>query len=238
MDESLRYGEYTIDGRLNCMLDEHIRFSIYRSSYDKYVYERYEDDELIKKRFITVEDILKISILPVTPQNVPAKYTNHMMVVLSDSIILNKNNTTECYLVIPIEIGIIIDNHIIDAYSLGYTKYALYGLPQRGIICRYAKSSIYTEIPRVDQFREAIVRSVFKNYSSDIKVINRLVFPIESANLYYDDSNTYFDMVDATLETKLNIDILTVRVLTIEWNAKKTSLGKEFNNIYTMEWGY
>ncbi len=235
---SLHYGEYTVEDRLSYMLDEHIEFTIYRVSYDKYAYERYENHELITKQFIATDDLLKISILPLPPQNVPANYTNHMMLVLLEPIVLNKNNTTECYLTMPIEVGIVIDSHILDVYSLGYTKYALYGLPERGIICRYAKSNIYTQIPKVDPFREAIVKCLFKNYSDNIKIIKKLIFPISGANLYYDDNNTYFDMIEAILETKLNIETLTVKVRNMEWNAKKVSLGKEFNDTYIMEWGY
>lgn len=235
---SIKYGEYPIEDRFNCMLDDDKEFTIYRLGSNRYVYERYEEDELKLKKIIASDDILNIGIFPISPQNVPNRYANHMMLVLSSPIVIGAKSSIECYTLMPIEIGIVINSTIIDAYSLGYTKYTLYGIPERGIICRYYQSEVYTDIPKAEPLRTAIVRCLIKNYDNDTKTISKIVYPIEGADLYYNNTDAYFDMLEVILETKFNRDIAKVNVRDMEWNANKTNFGKAFHDSYVMEWGY
>ncbi|RMF30642.1 MAG: DUF432 domain-containing protein, partial [Candidatus Nitrosothermus koennekii] len=197
-----------------------------------------EQDELKLKKIIAGDELLTIGIFPITPQNIPNRYANHMLLALSSNIIVSSKSSVECYLIMPIEIGIAVNNTIIDVYSLGYTKYALYGIPERGIICRYYKSDVYTDIPKLEPLREAVVRCLLKNYTNDTKTISKIVYPIDGADLYYDNTDAYFDMLEVIFEKKLNTDILNVNVRDMEWNASKTNFSKPFNTSYVMEWGY
>ncbi len=235
---SIKYGEYSIEDQFSSMLDDNNRFVIQKLSYNKYAYERYEGKESKGKKIIASDDILKIGVFPITPQNIPNKYANHMLISLSTPLVINARTSVECYLIMPIEVGIVTNNVIIDVYSLGYTKYALYGIPERGIICRYYKSEAYADIPKLEPFKEAAVRCIFKNYTDYAKIISKIVYPIDGADLYYNNTDAYFDMLEIIFESKLNVDVINIKVREIGWNAKKTNLGKPFNDSYIMEWGY
>lgn len=234
---SLRYGEYTIDDKAEFIIDDEREFNIKRISSNVYQYERYENNEL-KLTKIIVSDLLRLGIYPITPQNVPSKYAEYMMIVF-DPIVLENNSSLICYLTMPIEIGITVSNSIIDVLSLNTTKYSLYGTPERGIICRYYKSKVYTDLQTLYPLplREAIVSCKLKNYSGSTKSISKIVFPIEGIDLYYNDIYAYFDMLDITIESKI-IDIVNIKIASMEWNANKTNFGKEAKNTYLMEWGF
>ncbi|MEM2855635.1 MAG: DUF432 domain-containing protein [Candidatus Nitrosocaldaceae archaeon] len=237
MINDIKYGQYSIDEKTVFTLNDHNRFVVYRNRYNSYVYEKYEDEELKESKLIASEDTLKMDILPITPINVPGKYASYMMLEFNP-IILSPKSSFTCYLTMPVEIGVCVDNTIIDTYSLGYTKYVLYGNPERGIICRYNKSNIYEEIPHLTPLIDAAVRCTLINNTDQLKSISKIVYPIEGADMYYKDAYAYFDGVVATIETKFIVDIVSVEVKEVEWNANKTRLGKQFKSSYIMEWGF
>ncbi len=238
---ALRYDEYDVKDSIEFDINSDIRFTINRLDYNRYGYDRYEHSKHVMSKIIAYHDTLKVGVYPIAPTNIPNRYAEHAMIILEEQLIVSPRSSIECYLKMPIEVGVVAlmeDPIIVDSYSLGYTKYALYGLPERGIICRYYKSKVYLDIPKVKHLQEAIVPCIFRNYSNSSKIINRVVFPIKDRDLYYDQSNAYFDRVEMVLQEKLGRDVAEVNVIDAEWNAKRARIGKAYSNRYIMEWGF
>ncbi len=77
---------------------------------------------------------------------------------------------------IPIDIGIYIDNNLIHKTSPSTIKYALYGPPNTGVLCRYIDSNIVASTPK-DYL--GIMRISIENSHEDVVNVNKVVIPIK-----------------------------------------------------------
>ncbi|MEM2759792.1 MAG: DUF432 domain-containing protein [Nitrososphaerales archaeon] len=235
------YGEYTVEQKIEKHFDKN-HLVMFRVDYNKYGYQRFENGNLITEKVIASDRSLKLGIYPVAPLNIPAKYASHMMLKLITPLVLDPKSHVDAYITMPIEIGVVhstdTDVQIIDVFSTAQPRYALYGTPELGILCRYHETRINPEIPKATAYKEAILRVHFHNYTDKISTINRIVFPIEGADFYYRKNEAYYNDLEALVQERLLQEVLEVDVTNAEWVGERTNLKQKFDGRYTMELGF
>ncbi|MEM0030604.1 MAG: DUF432 domain-containing protein [Candidatus Nitrosocaldus sp.] len=249
LQESLAYGEYTIEGEewKNRVVDK-ILLSIKRVEHGKYVYERYEGDKRVASKFIdtSVSDALHLCIYPVmaiyTPQ--PANYAKHLLLKFKDPLVMDTKSSLECYIKIPVEVGIfeMYDGRttMIDVFATKLIKYALYGMPENGVICRYRESTVYFNMPRAEPFAEAVAHVRLHNYLDRIVTVSMLVIPIEGIDLYYSGTEAMLDTVSTIIRQGVRNEVVDVKVEEgSESGWSKTRVNPTVvTRSYTMELGF
>lgn len=78
---------------------------------------------------------------------------------------------------IPIDIGIYVNNNLIHRISSSTIKYALYGPPNTGILCRYIDSNVIANTPK--DYLGIMNISIANNHKGVINV-NKVIVPIKS----------------------------------------------------------
>lgn len=222
--------------------------SIKRVEHTKYLYERFDGEKRVASRFIdtSVSDALHLCVYPVvaiyTPQ--PANYAKHIMLKFKDPLVMDTKSSLECYIKIPVEVGIfdMYDGRatMIDVFTTRLIKYALYGMPDNGVICRYRESTVYFKMPRAEPFAEAVAHVRLHNYLDRIVTVNMLVIPIEGIDLYYHGTEAMLDTVTAVIKQGIRNEIVEVKVEeSSETGWSKTSVNPAISSrSYTMELGF
>ena len=236
-----QYGEYTIEQKIGKQFGS-INLVMFRIDHNKYGYQRFENGNLVVEKVIASDRRLVLGIFPIAPLNIPAKYGSHVMLKLTTPLVIDTKSHVDAYLIMPVEVGVVRTNEgdvqIIDTFSVGQPKYALYGIPEAGLVCRYFETRINSEIPKVTAFSEAVVRAHFHNYTNKISTINRIVFPVEGADFYYRNHEAYYRDIEVVIEGSLLQAVLSINVTDGEWVGKKTNLKQKFDGKYIMEWGF
>ncbi|MFQ5940800.1 MAG: DUF432 domain-containing protein [Nitrososphaerales archaeon] len=241
VEELDQYGEYTVEQKL----EKHFGFNsivMFKVDHNKYGYQRFEDGNLLVEKVIASDMPLVLGIFPVAPINTPAKYGSHVMLKLITPLVIDPKSHVDAYLTMPIEIGVVRstsdDVQILDVFSVSQPKYALYGIPELGRICRYYATRINSEIPKASANSEAVVRVHFHNYTNKICTINRIVFPIEGADFYYRKNEAYYNDIEVVVEEQVLHTILNIDVANADWVGKRTDLKQKFAGKFAMEWGF
>jgi len=241
VEEFDHYGEYTVEQKMEKHFGSN-SLVMFKVDHNKYGYQRFENGNLAVEKIIASDRPLVLGIFPVAPLNTPAKYGSHIMLKLITPLVLDPKAHVDAYLTMPIEIGVVRssggDVQIIDVFSGGRPKYALYGTPEHGIICRYYEPRINPEIPKATPYSEAVVRVHFHNYTGKINTINRIVFPIEGADFYYRKNEAYYNDLEVVIGEKLLQTVLEIDVANAEWVGKRTDLKQKFDGKYVMERGF
>ncbi|UXD22110.1 hypothetical protein IPA_01720 [Ignicoccus pacificus DSM 13166] len=95
---------------------------------------------------------------------------------------------------IPIDVEVVMEaqdeygrtrSYLIDIIELGDVYYALYGKPERGVLCRYHKAKLGTW----NWIKEAQFRIQIVNQTDKTITMNRLVFPTLLPDVYYKPSS-------------------------------------------------
>jgi len=152
-----------------------------------------EDKNKIEKDIFTESG--RVIVNPVEPVNLPKEITNFLQIEFKKPFFSEPKSSVEVYITFPIEIAVFIAAKksvgAIDIFSLQNPKYTLYGDPRTGIICRYWKSEIYTDIPEVDMYREGIMKLRITNSHDEWVEINSVVLDIYGMKIYYGEEIVY-----------------------------------------------
>ena len=180
---------------------------------------------------------------PVEPVNLPKEVTDFLQVDFSPMVI-EPGVTRTIYLKFPVEIGVFLeaakDIEVLDVFGLGTQKYTLYGPPTSGVIARWCRSAVYTEIPPVERLSEGVMELTIQNASHEWAEVSRVVFDSVDMKIYYGEivaatatmkvvtpSLAGTDFVDAPLLPGMtrSIELYTARKIPV------------INRGYLMEWG-
>lgn len=227
---------------------DRMMLSIKRVEHGKYVYERYEGEKRAASRFIdtSVSNELHLCIYPVAPVHTPqpANYARHLLLKFKDPLVMDTKSALECYIKMPVEVGIFekYDNRVtmIDVLATKLMKYALYGMPDNGVVCRYRESTVYFKMPKAEPFAEAVAHVRLHNYLDRIVTVNMLVIPIEGIDLYYSGSEAMLDTVNAVIRQGVRNEVVDVKVEEVsESGWSKTHVNPAVvTRSYTMELGF
>lgn len=180
---------------------------------------------------------------PVEPVNLPEEVTNFLMVAFSPMVI-EPGATRTVYLKFPVEIGVFLESpkdiEVLDVFGLGTQKYTLYGPATSGIIARYYRSAVYSEIPPVECLCDGVMELTVHNASHEWVEVSRAVFDSTDMKIYYGDFVALAgtmkilspllaetDFIDAPLRPGMvkSVELYTARKIPV------------LNRGYLMEWG-
>lgn len=162
----------------------------------KIVYSRFLQDEKIKDKII-IGNKKKILISPVEPLLLPKEISTHFLVEFNQSITLEPRIKQDVYLTFPIEIGVFIQDEahekIIDVFSFNQQKYTLYGDPRQGVVCRYWKSEVYFEEPKLAPLYLGIVKLRLENDTANWVDVTRCVLNAFGIKIFYNDAKVLIE---------------------------------------------
>ena len=145
------------------------------------VYRRGEVEKVISK--------CRLLANPVEPVNLPRCITNFILIEFPTFILKSKESKI-IFIKFPIEIGVFaIDksHKLIDIITFVNQKYTLYGDVKSGVVCRYHRSDLNFELPKVDPLKEGILKLKIENKYDDWVEISRVVLNVRGMEIYYKD---------------------------------------------------
>jgi len=100
----------------------------------------------------------------------------------------------------------------------------LYGSPDTGTLCKYAKVSMATDYNDSEPYVEAVMQIVVENTLSFGQSISKVVFPITDNNFYYQNSKAIVDGLKITMKKRAAVNIADVQTTSLEtdWSASPT----------------
>ncbi|MDP6640834.1 MAG: DUF432 domain-containing protein [Nitrososphaerales archaeon] len=198
-----KFGLYTIeDGFTIKFRNEQI--SLKKTGDDSYTYRRDHKGETSSKTvFSSRKGKVKLAIYPVRPIQMPRQLAHNIMVNLESPIALPPKSSVTHHLTMPIEIGVFTisknSNYMIDAFSLSFPKYGLYGKPNMGYICRLHNSIISSEEKAVP-YEEAGIIMKFQNKSADWVTVHKIVMDAYMVDLYLSGDTVYLEDSNLLIE--------------------------------------
>ncbi|MFO8133265.1 MAG: DUF432 domain-containing protein [Thermoplasmatota archaeon] len=233
------FGTYDLDIELT---EQDIELSVKGEGKRKRYHRRAGDEEV--EKYIHA-DRGKLIICPVEPVNAPDEsISEHLLVELERSLLIEPGSTDTFFLKFPVEIGSFLvdptDMERIDIFTLTRPKYTLYGPPESGIVCKWWKSDVYSEAPEVDRLFEGVLRVKITNNYREWMELEKVVFGAFDMKIFYNE-HAYMDahltIEKRTLgETSFNarkpkdmhraIDIYQAKGL------------KKLEKSYVIEWGF
>ena len=231
------YGIYDLEDELELLLpNTSIKF--HRISDNAFSYFRKNSEGKIIEKIIPVKsNDLKIELAPIRPLNHPARRTSHIFLKFDKDIHLSANSAASIFVHCPIEIGIfLIHDSIHD--SLDWitcnplnSRFGLYGSPDTGTLCKYAKVSSAIDYDDSVPYFQGVLQIILENTLSSSQSISKVVFPITDNSLYYKNSKTIIDGIKITLKKRAAVNIADVNSTSLEtdWSKSPTWEDKTAN---------
>jgi len=237
------YGVYDLSDNLELFLpNTSIKFQ--KISDNAFSYFRENSEGKIVEKIIPVKsDDIKIELAPIRPLNYPARRTNHVFLKFDKEIYLGKNSAASIFVHCPVEIGIFLI-HNSNHESLDWvtcdplsSRFGLYGTPDTGTLCKYAKVSLASDYGDSIPYVEGVMQIVVENTLSFGQTIRDVVFPITDNALYYNNSKTIIDGIKITMKKRAVVNIADVKTTSVEtdWTLSPTWEDSTTNATLEME---
>lgn len=211
-----KYGKYEVENELEINLPA-IKIKFSKLGEGKFSYIRTNpQNENVEKVIAVRTKNLEIEIAPALPIHLPAYKTDFMFLRLAAPLHIGRNASTELGIVIPTEIGIYSTDkeavHPIE-YILcppSYSKYGLYGQPETGRLCKYAKITLDAN-EKMQPFAFGTMQMKVRNELHKGVSISRIVFPITDHDIYYSDTMVVLDPLEVIVKERLGFDFLEMK---------------------------
>lgn len=188
------------------------------------------EKKVVEKMIPTNTHTLKIEMAPIQPLNYPARRTGHMFLKFDKEIYLSQNSAASIFVHCPIEIGIFIihDSH---RESLDWitcnpidSRFGLYGPPDSGTLCKYAKVTMATNLSDSVPYIEGVMKIIIENSLSEGQTVNKVIFPITENTLYYEGPRSILDGIKVTLKKRAVVNLADVQTdpLNTDWTKSPT----------------
>lgn len=211
-------------------------------------YRRYDGNALVSDSLIVTDSReTHLGIFPNPPTRVPKEVAKNIYIKFKSPIIIDHRSVAVLYSKMPIEIGVYRQHKdeelLIDVFSLAPTRYALYGTPEAGVVCRYIETDAVTEESalEVKQYEEAKVRIRVTNDINNVIKVNKIIIPVRDVVLEHRNDDTWVPgSVEMQLDSTFGKDVVSVRLMdTRVKRIDKTSAKKtEDTLIFSMGSGY
>ncbi len=157
------------------------------------IYRRFRGSEIVKNLFIASKSKY-LEIYPEAPMIYGLKTADCILVRLSAPLVVLPYSRVEVELSVPLDAVVKVKDRVIDSFPLGPHKYALYGSPERGNLCRYVVAG--------DASRVLAGRFTLKVQSKFGKtaVLRKFLIPESSWSVYVDREGKFFlDTISITI---------------------------------------
>lgn len=188
-----------------------------------------------------------IGVFPIPPIFTPKQVAKNLYLKFSAPIIVDQRSEVVLYAKMPIEIGIFRQSDdeelLIDAFSPTPQRYALYGSPESGVVCRYADSEATDSQDKISptKYQDARVRIRIRNEIDNIVKVTKVIIPLDGVILDHAHDDAWFPgSVEMALDSAFGKDIVNVRLIDVKVKRQdKTSLIKrEETRTFRMDAGY
>ncbi len=180
---------------------------------------------------------------PVEPVNLPKEITNLLFIEFSKSVSVEPGRSVRIYLKFPVEIAVFVEGEklsVIDVFTLAKPKFALYGTPSKGAVCRYCFSEVYDELPEVNGFYEGVMELTLRNSFDEWVEVRKAIFDGYGMKIYYSD---YPSMVAVMRIESRSVAVTRFLNKPLETGMEKAVelyTARRFveRKKYVMEWGF
>ncbi len=210
------YGLYDVGESLDLNLPN-IEIKIKKIGENVFSYARRDsENDLIEKIIPTKSSKLQVELCPIRPLNFPAKRTSFMYLDIDTPVFLSEDSSATVFLRCPIDIGIFLvyDNHkdSLDCFTCDpvNSRFCLYGSPESGTLCKYARTEIVESYDDSIPFINAVLKINLQNQLSKGLSMNKVVFQMSENSIYYKNSKAIVDSLFAVMKKKLTLEIIDV----------------------------
>ncbi|VEN73496.1 conserved hypothetical protein [Candidatus Desulfarcum epimagneticum] len=178
------FGPFKIPGTLE-MGD--LKLEVARGENHIFYRRRLLGEEVEKK--ISAKGKKEFIIHPTPPIRTPKNISNHLMIDFERPLVIEPKSACSVFLTFPLEIGVFAEARkkirLLDVFSLGPPKYALYGEPTGGIICRSWSSEVHFSSPEALPFVEGVMELAIVNHTSEWTETANAVFDSKSMKIFH-----------------------------------------------------
>jgi len=199
-----KFGIFSIKDDLSFQIKDH-SIHLEKIGSNSYLYQRKKDDQIISERTIFFQSPEEeLAIYPTRPISQPQPLSHHILIKIDPPIVIPPRTNVTHNLLMPIEIGVftthgVTNNHLIDSFSLSNPKYALYGLPETGYICRYYKSNSRLNT-KAEKYLEALIIMKFENSLDEWASVQKIVMDAYMVDFYLKEDDVYLEDSNMVIE--------------------------------------
>jgi hypothetical protein len=201
----------------------------------------------VRAIIMTDKEEALIGVFPVPPLFTPKQVAKNLYLKFKTPVIVDQRSEVVIYAKMPIEIGVFRQSDdeelLIDAFSPRPQKYALYGSPESGVVCRFSDSEAAGNKDELvpEKYQEALVRIKIRNEIDNIVKVSKAIIPLDSVILDHAHDETWLPgSVEMALDSAFGKDIVNVRLVDAKVKRQdKTSLiRREETRTFRMDAGY
>jgi uncharacterized protein len=211
-------------------------------------YKRYDGDKLASESVIVTDSTeTQLGIFPNPPIRIPKEVARNVYIKFKAPVIVDHRSVAVLYSKMPIEIGVYRQHKdeelLIDVFSLTSPRYALYGSPEAGVVCRYIEADAVTEesVIEVKKYEEAKLRIRVTNDINNVIKINKIIVPVEDVVLEHRNDETWIPgSAEMHLDTAFGKDVVSVRLsdTRVKRIDKTSAKMTEDTLVFSMDAGY
>ncbi len=242
-DTFSNYGVYTVSDSLELSLPNTL-IKIQRIGENVFSYFRRDSEGRIAEKMIPVKsNEIQIEVAPIRPLNHPARRTGHIFLKFDKDIHLGENSAASIFVHCPIEIGVFLvygaSRESLDWVTCSpvNSRFGLYGPPDTGTLCKYAKVSLATDYGDSVSYVQCVMKIIIENTLKTGQTVSKVVFPITDNSLYYQGSKTIIDGIKVTLRKRAAVNIADVKTDPAGTDWVKSPTWEDTTVSTTMEMG-
>jgi hypothetical protein len=244
-ESDFKFGKYVIRNDIELNLPENkIQFS--KIDNNKFSYSRNHSGEVTKKTIHHKAENLRVQFAPILPIHLPSYKTDFVFLRFTDPIVISGNAVTELAIRFPIEIGMfLMEAHLdmLDCFTCKsrYSRFSLYGTPEDGRLCKYAKIPLFFDRGDQDHLAYANLKIKIKNELEKSASVGKIVIPASDHDLYYNNNSVMMDDLKITVKNRIGLEIVDIvqKQITKQegWTLSPRSV-KKTEYRFSMEWGF
>ncbi len=237
------YGIYDVTENLELSLPN-TSIKIERVGENAFSYYRKDSEGNISEKMIpTKSNEIQIELAPIRPLNHPARRTGYVFLKFDKEIYLSEDSAASIFVHCPIEIGIFLI-HGPHRESLDWvtcnplnSRFGLYGSPDTGTLCKYAKVSLATDYSDSIPYIEGVMKIIIENTLKTGQTVSKVIFPITDNSLYYENSKAIIDGIKVTMRKRAVVSIADVKTDSVSTDWTKSPTWEDTTVSTSMEMG-
>lgn len=181
------YGKFPLEDIFEC---DKFKFSFLKNE-NVFYYTREVFNSSKIRKILSFKDFENVLIQPSEPL-VDELQKTHLYLEFEEPLSLLPETKLNGFATIPVSIsifaGVSNKNFFIDLFNISNTKFALYGNPHFGYVCRYWKTKFSTQPIEPKLFETAILDLELENLSTNTITLTKLVFDFAYIRIYYNNT--------------------------------------------------
>ena len=113
----------------------------------------------------------------------------------------------------------------------------MYGSPDTGTLCKYAKVSLATDFNDSIPYVEGVLKIVIENNLKTGQTVSKVIFPITDNSIFYENSKSIIDGIKVTLKKRAVVSIADVKTEPVETDWIKSPTWEDTTSSTGMEMG-